>query len=116
MRKRILFRDEEISREIERRISEDRLKEGDKLPSERQLAEKFGVQRDTVRCALSILIKKGVLIKVPRQGYFVASKRIEINLSNFRTIRREVESSYVVEEHVPGLSCEELEERSLWKM
>lgn len=92
MRRRILFRDEEISREIERRIDEERLREGDRLPSERQLAKEFGVQRDTVRCALNTLIKKGVLIKVPRQGHFVAPKRIEINLSNFRTIKKEVES------------------------
>lgn len=63
MRKRILFKDEEISREIERRIREERLKEWDRLPSERQLAEEFGVQRDTVRSALEILIKKGVLIR-----------------------------------------------------
>lgn len=92
MRKRILFRDEEISREIERRISENRLKEGDRLPSERQLAKEFGVQRDTVRCALDTLIKKGMLVNVPRRGHFVAPKRIEINLSNFRTIRKDVES------------------------
>ena len=53
MRKRILFKDEEISREIERRIREERLKEWDRLPSERQLAEEFGVQR----------IPSGVLLK-----------------------------------------------------
>ncbi len=92
MRKRILFRDEEISREIEMRIEDERLKEGDKLPSERQLAGEFGVQRDTVRCALEILLKKGVVIRKPRQGHFVAPKRIEINLNNFRTIKKEVES------------------------
>ena len=44
MRKRILFRDEEIAREIEMRIEDERLKEGDRLPSERQLAVEFGVQ------------------------------------------------------------------------
>ena len=62
MRKRILFKDEEISREIERRIHDERMNEWDRLPSERQLAEEFCVQRDTVRCALEILVKKGVLI------------------------------------------------------
>lgn len=92
MRNRILFRDEEISREIERRIEYERMKEGDKLPSERQLAEEFGVQRDTIRCALENLMRKGVIINKPRRGHFVAPKRVEINLSNFRAIRREVES------------------------
>ena len=91
MRKRILFKDEEISREIERRIREERLKEWDRLPSERQLAEEFGVQRDTVRSALEILIKKGVLIRKPRKGHFVAPRRIEINLDQIRSIIREIE-------------------------
>ncbi len=92
MRKRILFKDEEISQEIERRIDEDRLKEGDRLPSERQLAEEFGVQRDTVRSALEILLRRGVLIRKPRKGYFVAPWRIEFDLNNFLSIRKAVEN------------------------
>ena len=91
MRKRILFKDEEISREIERRIHDERMNEWDRLPSERQLAEEFCVQRDTVRSALAILIKKGVLIRKPRRGYFVAPKRIEINLNYIRSIIKEIE-------------------------
>lgn len=91
MRKRILFKDEEISREIERRITEEQLREGDKLPAERSLADEFGVQRNTVRSALDMLIRKGVLIRKPRQGYFVAPRRIEINLNNFRSIIKEIE-------------------------
>lgn len=92
MRKHILFKDEEISREIERRIREEHLEKGDRLPSERQLAEDFGVQRDTVRCALEILLKRGVVIKKPRRGYYAAPKKIEINVNNFRTVKREVEN------------------------
>lgn len=92
MRKHILFKDEEISHEIERRVRDERLREGDRLPSERQLAEEFGVQRDTVRCALEILLKNGVILKRPRQGYYVAPKRIEINVNNFRTVKKEIEN------------------------
>lgn len=91
MRKRILFKEEEISREIERRIESERLREGDRLPSERELAEEFGVQRGTVRCALEVLLHEGVIVKRPRQGYFAAPKRIEINLNNFRSIMKDVE-------------------------
>lgn len=92
MRKRILLRDEEISREIEMRIEEERLKEGDRLPSERHIAEAFGVQRNTVRSALEMLLRKGVLIRKPRQGYYVAPRRIEFDLNNFRSIKKAVES------------------------
>lgn len=92
MRKHILFKDEEISREIERRIRDDRMGVGDKLPSERQLAEEFEVQRDTVRCALDILLKRGLIIKKPRQGYYVAPKKIEINVNNFRSVKKDIEN------------------------
>lgn len=92
MRRRILFKDEEISRELERRIIDQRLKEGARLPSERTLAGDFGVQRDTVRCALEILVKKGVLVRRPRQGYFVAPKRIEFDLNNFRSVKKSIEN------------------------
>ena len=92
MRNRILFKDEEISREIERRIGNRRMKAGDRLPSERQLAEEFGVQRGTVRCALEILLKKGTIVKIPRRGHFVAQKRVEIGLNNLHAIKRELES------------------------
>lgn len=92
MRKHILFKDEEISREIERRIRDDRMGEGDKLPSERQLAEDFEVQRDTVRCALDILLKRGLIIKKPRRGYYVAPKKIEINVNNFRSVKKDIEN------------------------
>ncbi len=91
MRKHILFKDEEISRELERRIKAEHLVEGDRLPPERQLAEEFGVQRDTVRCALEILLKKGVLRKKPRWGYYVAPDRIELNLMDFSSVKKEIE-------------------------
>lgn len=90
MRKRILFKEEEIVREIILLIENARLKEGDRLPAERQLAEEFGVQRDTVRCALEILLKKGELVKVPRQGYYVAPRKIALNIKDFSSVRKDV--------------------------
>lgn len=91
MRKRILFKDEEISHEIERRIKEEHLKAGDRLPSERQMAEEFGVQRDTVRCALDILLKKGEIVRKPRHGYYVAQQRIVIDVNNLHAVKKEIE-------------------------
>lgn len=91
MRKKILFRDEEISREIKWYIEDMRMGEGSRIPSERELAEHFGVQRDTVRSALEILLKNGVLIKKPRLGYYVAPKRIEFDLNNFRSMKQAIE-------------------------
>ena len=54
------------------RIDNGELLPGERLESERDLAEKYGVNRQTVRSALNVLIEDGVLIKVPYKGTFVA--------------------------------------------
>ena len=46
---------EEIIRQVKQMISEGRLKSGDRLPPERDLAEKFVVSRTSVREALRAL-------------------------------------------------------------
>ena len=54
------------------------LKDGDKLDSENEISEKFNVSRQTVRHALGVLEKEGILDK--RQGsgnYIVVPKDLE---------------------------------------
>lgn len=48
------------------------LQVGDKVPSENQLAESFGVSRMTARRALSELVTEGVLVRSQGIGTFVA--------------------------------------------
>ena len=52
---KLLNKDEFIANEIRYMFIERKYKEGDKLPSERELAEQFGVQRATIREAYQIL-------------------------------------------------------------
>jgi GntR family transcriptional repressor for pyruvate dehydrogenase complex len=52
---------EEIAEQIRREISEGRLKVDDKLPSERELSEKFKVSRNTLREALRALEHAGII-------------------------------------------------------
>ncbi len=52
---------EEVSAEIKRTIFSGVLKPGDRLPSEQQLAEQFGVSRQTVREALRRLEASGFI-------------------------------------------------------
>src|ERR1700730_12858535 len=47
------------------------LQPGDKLPSERELCEQFGVSRPVVREAVRSLIAKGLLADNPRRGHVV---------------------------------------------
>ncbi|MEW9552111.1 FadR/GntR family transcriptional regulator [Nonomuraea sp. NPDC050783] len=52
---------EDVLAQIERRITEDGLTAGDRLPAERQLAEQLGVSRSSVREAMRVLETLGVV-------------------------------------------------------
>lgn len=53
-----------------------RLKPGDRVPSERELSERFGVSRMTARQALVQLGTEGYLVREQGKGSFVASPKI----------------------------------------
>lgn len=55
-----------MAAQIQAQIAEGRLRPGDRLPPERELAEAFGVSRDSVRDAIRVLELAGLV--VPRQG------------------------------------------------
>lgn len=54
-----------------------RLAPGERLPSERQLAERYEVARMTVRGAIDNLIARGLIYRSHGQGTFVAQPRFE---------------------------------------
>lgn len=57
---------DDVAEELEMFIIEGTLKQGDRLPAERKLAEKFGISRPTLREAIHKLQNKGLL--KTRQG------------------------------------------------
>lgn len=83
--KKILNLDVLIAKEIQYMLEKDAYQVGDKLPSERKLAEQFQVQRLTVRSALQILIQKRIITSKERKGYFVQQKRIPVDLKEFKS-------------------------------
>ncbi|MCG0277137.1 MAG: FadR family transcriptional regulator [Thermanaeromonas sp.] len=66
---------EEIVNQIKELIGEGNLKPGDRLPSERELAERLHVSRASVREALSALAAMGVITIRPGEGTFVQAVR-----------------------------------------
>lgn len=53
---------------------------GDRIPSEAQLSEKYGVSRVTVRNAISRLVEDGLLVRLQGKGTFVSSHPIQSNV------------------------------------
>ena len=66
--------------QVERLILNDSLKPGDRLPSEREMAELLGVSRPSLREAVRILQARGRLVVKHGQGVFVAVPRSEQEL------------------------------------
>src|SRR5262245_46615986 len=68
---------EEIGRQVKQLIAEGRLKTGDRLPPERELAEKFVVSRTSVREALRALESLGLIEIRPGEGTFVRQVSVD---------------------------------------
>ena len=88
-----------LSKEIEYFLEKEGYHEKQKLPSERELAQYFRVQRLTVRAALQILVQKGILITKERCGYYIAPRRVQFTLNHTNSFKMMIErmgkTSYV---------------------
>jgi GntR family transcriptional regulator len=58
-------------------IETNRLAPGDLIPTERELSEKFGVSRMTVRHAITSLVSKGLINRIQGKGSYVAEPKVE---------------------------------------
>ncbi len=67
---------EVVLEEIQRLISEGELRAGDRLPSETELAERFGVGRSSIREAMRVLHLLGVIEVIQGKGTFVRQPAI----------------------------------------
>ncbi|MFD5828668.1 GntR family transcriptional regulator [Lentzea sp. NPDC060358] len=65
-------------REILRRLAEQDLAPGSPIPSERDLAERYGVSRITVRAAVGQLVAEGLLTRAKGRGTFTARRRYDL--------------------------------------
>ena len=71
-----------ISEEIAGKIRSGEYPEGSRLEPERKLMELYGVERMTVRRALDVLAKQGLIVKKTGLGSFVSDKSMRDNLSD----------------------------------
>jgi GntR family transcriptional repressor for pyruvate dehydrogenase complex len=62
---------EQVAVQIEQRILKGELRSGDRLPTEREMAEQFHVSRTAVREAMKILAQKGLVDMRPGRGTIV---------------------------------------------
>jgi GntR family transcriptional repressor for pyruvate dehydrogenase complex len=105
-------------------ILSDDLKPGDRLPSERELGDQFGVSRTVIREAVGALVAKGVLDVKSGSGLHVAERSASamtesmslflrassVAFENVHAVRR------VIEVHIAGLAAENRTDADLVEM
>ena len=64
----------QVADDIRADITAGRLRPGEKLPSEIDLAERYGVARMTVRRAIADMVEHGELVVLRGRGTFVAER------------------------------------------
>lgn len=108
-------------------LREGTLKPGDKIPSERELAQKFSTTRGYIRKALQKLEFYGLLEIIPKKGVFVSQIRtiaidaLITNIHNFESFSLEelIETRSQLEVFATRLAAERIEAENLerlWQM
>lgn len=116
---------EQIVQQIEESIVEGKLKPGEQLPTERELAQQFGVSRTAVREAVKTLTEKGLVESHSGRGTFVVSgtpQSMRHSLDSFFKSGDLKNSSYlvelrgIIEPEVTVLAATRIEEQQLAMM
>jgi GntR family transcriptional regulator, transcriptional repressor for pyruvate dehydrogenase complex len=116
---------EQIVQQVEDSILKGQLKPGDQLPSERDLAQRFGVSRTAVREAVKALREKGLVEAYSGRGTFVTngtSQAIRQSLDLMIRINQQegsanlAELRLVLEPEIAGLAAQRIEEQLLTTM
>lgn len=81
-----------IERHLRDAIASGRLREGDRMPSEPELAREFSTTRSTVARALQQLVFEGVVVRRPGSGTFVAQRSLSapIDLTRVRSFEEQL--------------------------
>jgi GntR family transcriptional repressor for pyruvate dehydrogenase complex len=112
---------EEVVSQIHDLIREGKLKAGDQLPSERELADTFKVSRASVREAIRALEAEGLIISRTGAGTFVAQLPMESLVDTLATLLSKekdaladiFEMRRVIESEIASLAAERATEKDV---
>lgn len=79
-----------IYRDLKQKLSDGAWAAGERLPTQREIANGFGVTVMTVRQALQLLEQEELVVMRHGLGTFVAPKRIRYAMGNLRSLAQEV--------------------------
>lgn len=82
-----------VSADIRKKIRNGTLPYGQKLPSERELAVMYGVDRKTLRKAVSSLIDEGLLVRLQGKGTYIAQHAITYRIETLDNLAQTMADS-----------------------
>jgi GntR family transcriptional regulator len=88
----------QVASALKEQILSGRLAPGHLVPPEVQLAAQLGVSRQTMRQAIGLLVRAGLLVRRRGKGTFVALPRIEQDLTHFASFSAAMRSKGLREE------------------
>ncbi len=71
-------------------VERDELGEGNPIPPERELCERFGISRMTARQAVVELVNEGLLYREQGRGTFVAGKKVQQEAERLRSFTEDM--------------------------
>ena len=112
-----------VGQKIQQVIVQNRLRPGDRLPSERDLAERFGVSRTVIREAVRSLMAKGILevragsgtiVRAPSTSFLSDYLELYLSMRSGKfDYRKVVEVRRLLEVEIAGLAAERRDEEDL---
>jgi GntR family transcriptional regulator len=82
---------QQLFRTLADMISSGVVKPGERLPTEAELVDAYGVSRTTARRALDELRRQGIVERQPGKGTFVLHPRLHATIPHLRSITEEIE-------------------------
>ena len=81
----------QVFRDLKSALDAEEWKAGDRMPTERELAERYGCSLITVRHALGELVREGRIERTRGRGTFVLPPRIERNIAGSMSFAEEMQ-------------------------
>lgn len=78
----------QLMERLKESIERESWKPGDKIPSENQLMDEYGVSRNTAKKAIEELVQEGILYRIQGKGTFVAKPKLQQSLMGFYSFRK----------------------------
>lgn len=73
-------------------IQKGKIKEGEKIPTEKELCTQFNVSRVTARQAISGMVNSGILLKMKAKGTFVKSSNFFFEISSLKSFSEDMKN------------------------